>query len=172
MEAPELQSRPRAAFAPMQRPAKEAITGCTCWECTEIRDDFGSAEPEELTDKLMGYHCYDLGFMTPEARLYFLRGWMELAIQQPERPYDGAVCDILCRDDSWIQEANPSEDQIAVTIAFLEFLRERSGGRPDPERTRALEILKSFKLPPENQQAEQVGAPNPATRRESGLEGG
>ena len=161
MEAAELQSRLREAFHSRQRPEKDAITSCTCWECTEIRDDFGGAEPEDLPDKLMGYHCYDLGFMKPEARLYFLRGWMVLAIRQPDRPFDEAVCDILCRDDTWIEESKPSDGQIAVMIAFLEFLRDRSDDRPDRERTRALEVLRSFNRPSENRQAEQAGAQNP-----------
>jgi hypothetical protein len=156
MELPELQSKIRFAFSSLTRPAKETITSCTCWECTEIRDDFGSSDPEDLPDKLMGYHCRDLGFMTPGARLYFLRGWMELAIQQPGRPYGEAVCDILCRDDSWIEKSNPGEGQIEAMIDFLEYLRAREGNRPGRECAHALEILRAFEFPPGKQQAGQA----------------
>jgi hypothetical protein len=146
MEAAELQAKLRAAFSTRQRPAKEAIASCACWECSEIRDDFGSSEPEDLPDKLMGYHCHDLGFMTPKARLYFLRGWMTLAILQPDRAYGEAVCDILCRDDGWIEASEPSPHQLEVIGDFLEFLRESSGGRSVREGTRALEILTELTL--------------------------
>ncbi|MCU0796448.1 MAG: hypothetical protein MUF31_10985 [Akkermansiaceae bacterium] len=91
--------------------------------------------------------------MTPAARLYFLRGWMALAIQRPDRPYDEAVCDILCRDDAWIEESNPSEGQIEAIMDFLEFLRERSGGTQNCEFTRACEVLRRVKLSYKERQA-------------------
>ena len=144
MNESELKSKLYEAFGSNIHPSLEDITHCDCWECLEIRNDFSLSEPEELSDKLMGYHCHDLGFMTPQARLYFLRGWMNLAILQPDMPYDEAVCSILCKDDEWIENSKPSKFQLEAILCFLQFLSERLDKNTDLELMNSINIVQEL----------------------------
>jgi len=115
------------AFANVPRPAKEFITGCTCWECLEIREDFAERNPDELAPDRMGYHSWDMTFLTPEARHYFLPGWMKLGIRQPESAYADAVIALLLSGEGWDTPRLYNMKQHQAIVSFLDLIRRRSG---------------------------------------------
>ena len=100
-----------SAFEKVFAPSKDELTRCTCEECTEIRDDFAGKQPEELDGSKRRFHSWDMGFFTPEARRYYLPGWMRFGIKQPEMAYMDAVIEILGRDDGWDVPGGYNEDQ-------------------------------------------------------------
>ncbi|MFT4177194.1 MAG: hypothetical protein QM627_11130 [Luteolibacter sp.] len=128
-----------AAFASVPRPAKELLTECTCAECLEIRDDLSDRNPEDLDPAIMRYHSWDMGFLTPEARHYYIAGWMKLGILRADAPYSDAVVEILSAGDIWLDPGQYSLEQKKAMWSFLEFIKRRNGECSYPELDALLE---------------------------------
>jgi hypothetical protein len=122
-----------AAFANVARPAKEFITSCTCGECLEIRDDFAETDPDELSPDKIRFHSWDMTFLTPEARHYFLPGWMRLGIRQPEAAYTDAVMELLRSGEGWDVPRRYTPEQHQAIVSFLDLIRTRYADRGDEE---------------------------------------
>jgi hypothetical protein len=122
-----------AAFASVLRPAKELITSCTCGECLEIRDDFAENDPDVLAPDRMRFHSWDITFLTPVARHYFLPGWMRLGIRQPKSAYTDAVIEILLGDEGWEAPRRYTQEQHQAIVSFLKLIRTRYADRGDEE---------------------------------------
>jgi hypothetical protein len=117
-----------AAFANVPRPAKESITGCTCGECLEIREDFAERDPDDLAPDKMRFHSWDMTFLTPEARHYFIPGWMRLSIRQPDSAYTDAVIELLLSGEGWDVPRRYTLEQHQAIVNFLDLIRIRNAG--------------------------------------------
>ncbi|CAN5873511.1 hypothetical protein BH11VER1_BH11VER1_30280 [soil metagenome] len=126
MDQEQLIEKINRAFATVPVPAKDSITGCTCGECMEIRESFAGKQPEELEEKRMRFHSWDMGFFTPEARQYYLPGWMRLGLTLPTFAYADAVVEILKRDDGWEPVDGYTENQKNSISEFLQLIRIRN----------------------------------------------
>jgi hypothetical protein len=120
-----------SAFAAVPRPANDEIAGCSCRECQEIRDDFANCESNQNIPRRMSYHAWDLGFLTPAARHYFLPVWMSFGIRQPHSAYADSVVEILQRKDGWDVCGGYTESQRRAILLFIGFVRSQSGSRYD-----------------------------------------
>jgi hypothetical protein len=120
-----------AAFANVPRPTKESITSCKCGECLEIRDDFAERDPDVLAPDRMRFHSWDMSFFTPEARHYFLPGWMRLGIRQPELAYTDAVIALLFSGEGWDVPRRYTPEQHHAIVSFLDLIRSRYVERHD-----------------------------------------
>jgi len=134
----ELQTQIRNAFETVPRPAWEAITGCTCSECTEIRDDFNGVLSNDREGRKMDYHCWDMGFMTDEARHYFLPAWLHLAIKEPKSGYADALLEAFGQDAGWEPPGGYSPAQKEAIAAFLRHLKATDAIHDWPEYYAAL----------------------------------
>jgi|GEM_PF-6459953 len=112
-----------SAFETVPEPAKDSITACTCEECMEIREDFSGKQPEELEAGRMRFHSWDMGFFTPEARQYYLPGWMRLGITQPDSNCTDAVIEILGYSKGWDTPGGYTEAQKRAITEFLKLIR-------------------------------------------------
>ena len=113
------------AFRTVPEPAKDSITACTCGECMEIREDFAGRPPDELHPDRMRYHSRDMGFFTPEARQYYLPGWMRLGIREPDSRFSDAVVDILGRSAGWDTAHGYTDAQRESIFEFLKWIKIR-----------------------------------------------
>lgn len=114
-----------SAFESVREPEKDLITGCTCEECLEIRKDFAGKQPEELEDDRMRFHSWDMGFLTPEARQYYLPGWMRLGITQPQSNCTDAVIQILGYSKGWCPSGGYTVVQRRAIFEFLKLIKTR-----------------------------------------------
>ena len=147
-----------AAFANVPRPAKESITSCTCGECLEIREDFAERDPDELAPDRMRYHSYDMTFLTPEARHYFLPGWMRLGIRQPESAYTDAVIELLLSGEGWNVPRRYTPEQHHAIVSFLDLIRFRNGERYDEDLEAVWRCWTETEGDAESDESEQVGS--------------
>ncbi len=153
-----------SAFSGVPRPEKEAITRCMCEECQEIRNDFSTNDPHELDPSRMRYHSWDMTFLTPVARHYFLPRWMILGIRQPEMAYADASIETLCYEDGWDVPGGYSLEQKKAIIDFLRFIRHRNGDRHDEDLEAAWEnwIDPEVEYEEESEQAVPSDGPKPS----------
>ena len=114
-----------SAFGTVPKPEKDSITGCTCRECMEIREDFAGKQPEALAVDRMFYHAWDMGFFTPEARQYYLPGWMRLGIIQPNSDYSDAVIRTLGYGKGWDPPGRYTDVQREAILEFLKLIKMR-----------------------------------------------
>ena len=114
-----------SAFGTVPMPEKDSITGCTCRECIEIREDFAGKQPDELEVDRMLYHSWDMGFFTPEARQYYLPGWMRLGITQPNSSYSDAVVRTLGYGKGWDPPGGYTEVQREAIFEFMKLIKTR-----------------------------------------------
>ena len=114
-----------SAFETVLEPEKDLITGCTCEECLEIRENFAGKQPEDLEDDRMRFHSWDMGFLTTEARQYYLPGWMRLGITQPESNCTDAVIQILGYSKGWDPPGGYTAPQREAIYEFLKFIKTR-----------------------------------------------
>jgi hypothetical protein len=114
-----------SAFETVPDPGKDSITGCSCAECLEIREDFAGKQPEELEDDRMRFHSWDMGFFTPEARHYYLPGWMRLGITQPKSNCIDAVIQILGYSKGWDPPGGFTAVQRRAIFEFLKLIKTR-----------------------------------------------
>ena len=126
------------AFETVRQPIKDGITECDCWECMRIREDFAGRQPEQLDESTMHHHAWDIGFLTPEARQYYLPGWMRLSLRFPKAAYSDAVIAILGRDDGWDTLCGYTDAQKKSILGFLKLIRVRNKGSEDSDLEIAL----------------------------------
>jgi hypothetical protein len=145
------------AFQEVPEPTKDSITGCTCGECTEIREDFAGKQPEDLNEDRMRFHSWDLGFFTPEARQYYLPGWMRLGITQPQSNCTDAVIQVLGYSKGWDTPSGYTAVQREAIFEFLKLIKTRDGRCGELEFDIAWDEWSTDPEPdPPNEESEQV----------------
>jgi hypothetical protein len=150
-----------SAFETVPAPAKASITGCICGECMEIREDFAGKQPEELEDNRMRFHSWDIGFFTPEARQYYLPGWMRLGITHPKSNCTEAVIQILGYSKGWEPPGGYTDVQRGAIFEFLKLIKTRNIYDGDLDFDIAWdEWARDLESDLPNEESEQVSAPN------------
>ena len=82
-------------------------------------------QPEELEEMKMQYHARDMVFFTPEARQYYIPGWMRLAIKAPDADYADTVIRILGSARGWDNCHGYTAAQKGAIVGFLTFVKAR-----------------------------------------------
>lgn len=94
----------------------------------------------------MRYHAYDMGFLTANARQYYLPGWMRLAINNPTLPYTDALVQNLLYTDGWDSQMGYDLSQQQAISAFLNFVAENTPSAVDDQFRAAQRKWNSFPI--------------------------
>jgi hypothetical protein len=122
MDPLELKKRIRTAFETEALPVAEDITPHRCAECDEIADDLAGRRPAEISKERLAYHCWDLPFLSSDAKRYYLTAWLFASIDEPDADFTDAVLMNLEGDH---RNDGYSKAQKTAILDYLRYVRVR-----------------------------------------------